>query len=143
MAAEKYISSAWLLETIADYKNIRRWNTNVLDAETIARVLDVVENVIKGAPSIGQRKLGNKILAAKNVALEVHLKMAKDHIEDAERRYRRHESTNNLMMCCLVIDKLPEFKGLFAAHCAKYGDCDEMKPCETGRRLQGGNNSCD
>lgn len=47
------------------------------------------------------------------------------------------------MMCCLVIDKLPEFKGLFAAHCAKYGDCDEMKPCETGRRLQGGNNSCD
>lgn len=98
MAAEKYISSAWLLETIADYKNIRRWNTNVLDAETIARVLDVVENVIKGAPSIGQRKLGNKILAAKNVALEVHLKMAKDHIEDAERRYRRHESTNNLML---------------------------------------------
>lgn len=47
------------------------------------------------------------------------------------------------MMCCLVIDKLPEFKGLFAAHCAKYGDCPEMKPCETGRRLQGGNNSCD
>ena len=47
------------------------------------------------------------------------------------------------MMCCLVIDKLPEFKGLFAAHCAKYGDCDEMKPCETGRRLQGGNDSGD
>ena len=98
MAAEKYISSAWLLETIADYKNIRSWNTNVLDAETIARVLDVVENIIKGAPSIGQRKLGNKILAAKNVALEVHLKMVKDHIEDAERSYRRHESTNNLML---------------------------------------------
>lgn len=96
--ADKYISSAWLLETIADYKNISCWNTDVLDAETIARVLDVVENIIKGAPSIGQRKLGNKILAAKNIALEVHLKMVKDHIEDAERRYRRHESTNNLML---------------------------------------------
>lgn len=96
--AEKYVSSAWLLETIADYKNISRWNTDVLDAETIVRVLEVVENVIKGAPNIGQRKLGNKILAAKNIALEVHLKMVKDHIEDAKRRYRRHESTNNLML---------------------------------------------
>ena len=25
--AEKYISSAWLLETIEDYKNISCWNT--------------------------------------------------------------------------------------------------------------------
>lgn len=96
--ADKYISSAWLLETIADYKNISCWNTDVLNAETIARVMDVVENVIKGAPSIGQRKMGNKILAAKNIALEVHLKMVKDHIEDAEGRYRRHESTNNQML---------------------------------------------
>ena len=45
------------------------------------------------------------------------------------------------LMCGLVIYECPEFKGLFAAHCAKYGDCDEMKPCETGRRLQGGNHS--
>lgn len=96
--ADKYISSAWLLETIADYKNISCWNTDVLDTETIPRVLDVVENVIKGAPSIGSRKLGNKLLAAKNIALEVHLKMVKDHMEDAERRYRRHESTNNIML---------------------------------------------
>ena len=35
---EKYISSAWLLETIEDYKNISCWNTDVLDAETITRV---------------------------------------------------------------------------------------------------------
>lgn len=119
MAAEKHISSAWLLETIADYKNIRRWNTNVLDAETIARVLDVVENVIKGAPSIGQRKLGNKILAAKNVALEVHLKMAKDHIEDAERRYRRHESTNNLMLMSFC-------KGYITAMCETRSMLERM-----------------
>lgn len=85
---EKYISSAWLLETIEDYKNISCWNTDVLDAETITRVLEVVENKVKGAPSIGPRKLGNKLLAAKNIALEVHLKMVKDHIEDAEGRYQ-------------------------------------------------------
>ena len=47
------------------------------------------------------------------------------------------------LMFGLVIYKCPEFKGLFAAHCAKYGDCDEMKPCETGRRLQGGNDTGD
>lgn len=96
--ADKYISSAWLLETIANYKNIGFWNTDVLDAETITRVLDVIENKVKGAPSIGSRKLGNKILAAKNIALEVHLKMVNDYIEDAKRRYKRHESTNDLML---------------------------------------------
>lgn len=96
--ADKYISSAWLLETIANYKNIGFWNTDVLDAETITRVLDVIENKVKGAPSIGSRKLWNKILAAKNIALEVHLKMVNDYIEDAKRRYQRHESTNDLML---------------------------------------------
>ena len=117
--AEKYISSAWLLETIADYKNISCWNTDVLDAETIARVLDVVENVIKGAPSIGQRKLGNKILAAKNIALEVHLKMVKDHIEDAEGRYRRHESTNNIML-------MSSCKGYITAMCETRSMLERM-----------------
>jgi len=96
--ADKYISSAWLLETIADYKNIGCWNTDVLDAETITRVLEVVENKVKGAPSIGPRKLGNKILASKNIALEVHLKMVKGSIEDAKRRYRIHECNNNFML---------------------------------------------
>ena len=95
---DKYISSAWLLETIADYKNIGCWNTDVLDAETITRVLEVVENKVKGAPSIGPRKLGNKILASKNIALEVHLKMVKGSIEDAKRRYRIHECNNNFML---------------------------------------------
>lgn len=96
--ADKYISSAWLLETIANYKYIGVWNTDVLDAETITRVLDVIENKVKGAPSIGSRKLGNKILAAKNIALEVHLKMVNDYIEDAKRRYKLHESTNTPML---------------------------------------------
>ena len=113
--ADKYISSAWMLETIADYKNIGCWNTDILDAETITRVLDVIENKVKGAPSIGPRKLGNKILAAKNIALEVHLKMVKDHIEDAKRRYRRHESTNDLMLmsfCKGYITAMDETKSM-------------------------------
>nr|DAR05052.1 MAG TPA: hypothetical protein [Caudoviricetes sp.] len=116
---EKYISSAWLLETIEDYKNISCWNTDVLDAETITRVLEVVENKVKGAPSIGPRKLGNKLLAAKNIALEVHLKMVKDHIEDAEGRYRRHESTNNLMLMSFC-------KGYITAMCETRSMLERM-----------------
>ena len=46
-----------------------------------------------------------------------------------------------LMMRWLVVNHCPEFEGLLEPHCTKYGDCDEMKPCETGRRLQGGNDT--
>ncbi|MCI6935829.1 MAG: FAD-dependent thymidylate synthase [Clostridiales bacterium] len=46
-----------------------------------------------------------------------------------------------LMMRWLVVNHCPEFEGLLEPHCTKYGDCPEMKPCETGRRLQGGNDS--
>lgn len=96
--ADRYISQKWLLETIADYKDISCWNTDVLDAETITRVLEVMENIANGAPCIGSRKLGSKILAAKNIALEVNLKMAKDDIERAQVKYRQNESTNNTML---------------------------------------------
>lgn len=113
--ADKYISGAWLLETIADYKNISCWNTDVLDAETIARVLEVVENKVKGAPSIDPRKLGSKILAAKNIALEWHLKMVKDSIEDAKRKHRIHECNNNFMLmsfCKGYITAMDETKSM-------------------------------
>lgn len=42
------------------------------------------------------------------------------------------------LMCGLVIYECPEFKGLFAAHCAKYGGCDEMYPCKDAEKLQCG-----
>lgn len=48
-----------------------------------------------------------------------------------------------LMMRWLVVNHFPEFEGLLEPHCTKYGDCPEMKPCETGRRLQGGNDTGD
>lgn len=73
--ADRYISRDWLLKVLADYKNIGTWNLDVCDADTVLRVLEVLENKVKGAPGIGPRKLGNKLLAAKNVALEVHLNL--------------------------------------------------------------------
>lgn len=33
------------------------------------------------------------------------------------------------MMCDLVLEKMPEFDGLFAPPCVRYGKCDEMFPC--------------
>ena len=48
-----------------------------------------------------------------------------------------------LMMRWLAVNHCPEFEGLLEPHCTKYGDCPEMKPCETGRRLQGGNDTGD
>jgi hypothetical protein len=33
------------------------------------------------------------------------------------------------MMCDLVLEKMPEFDGLFAPPCVRYGRCDEMFPC--------------
>lgn len=33
------------------------------------------------------------------------------------------------IMCDLVLEKMPEFDGLFAPPCVRYGRCDEMFPC--------------
>lgn len=95
MAADRYISRKWLLETLAKYKDIGSWNTEVCDADTISRVLDVVENAVNGAPSIGPRQCANEILAAKNMALEVNVKMLKDDAERARRQYSQYESVGN------------------------------------------------
>lgn len=80
---------------MAKYKDIGTWNTEVCDADTISRVLDVVENAVNGAPSIGPRQCANKILAAKNMALEVNVKMLKDNAERARRQYSQYESVGN------------------------------------------------
>lgn len=34
------------------------------------------------------------------------------------------------MMCCLVIDNCPEFRGLLTPYCAQTLTCREMNPCE-------------
>lgn len=40
------------------------------------------------------------------------------------------------MMCCLVVDKCPEFEGLLAAPCNLTGMCNEMQPCKRGQDLR-------
>ena len=59
--ADRFISREWLLKTINDYKNIKTWNTVVCDPDTVLRVLQVVENLVKGAPDIGPRQYGDQI----------------------------------------------------------------------------------
>lgn len=92
--ADRYISREWLLKTINDYKNIKTWNTEVCDPDTVLRVLQVVENLVKGAPDIGPRQYGNKMLAAKNMALKFELESTNRRIEEHVNAYRRSESTN-------------------------------------------------
>lgn len=96
--ADRYISRKWLLETLAAYKDIGCWNTEVCDADTISRVLDVLENVVNGAPSLGPRQCANKILAAKNMALETNVKMLRDSVDRANIQYRKYESVGHDLM---------------------------------------------
>ena len=106
--ADRYISREWLLNTINDYKNIKTWNIEVCDPDTILRVLQVVENLVKGAPDIGPRQYGNKMLAAKNMALKIELESINRRIEEHLNAYRRNESINALL-------PMGFFKGLVTA----------------------------
>lgn len=40
------------------------------------------------------------------------------------------------MMCWLILERYPEFKGLLASQCEKYGSCPEMQPCGACPELQ-------
>lgn len=95
--ADRYISREWLLKTLNDYKNLKTWNTEACDPDTVLRVLQVVENLVNGAPNIGPRQYGNKMLAAKNMALKFELQIVTRQIEDHMESYRRLESTNNII----------------------------------------------
>lgn len=95
--ADRYISRDWLQKTLNECKNLKTWNTEVCDPDTVLRVLQVVENLVKGAPDIGPRQYGNKTLAAKNAALKFELEIVNRRIDDHMEAYLRHESTNSLM----------------------------------------------
>lgn len=84
---ERYISMDHLLKTLEEYHRMSCWNTDVCDADTVLRVLEVVENIVKNEPPIGPRQLSSRILKAKDCAIEVYAAMARD---DAE-RYRKKE----------------------------------------------------
>lgn len=55
---DRFISREWLESLLNSYKRLHCWNTNILDGDTVLRVLEVLENEIKHAPDIGTRKLG-------------------------------------------------------------------------------------
>lgn len=61
------------------------------------RVLQVIEAVVNSAPDIGPRQYGNKILAAKNVALEFQLKHLKRQRQHDDENYIIAESVGNVM----------------------------------------------
>lgn len=95
--AERYISREWMLKTLEEYKNIKTWNTDVCDADTVLRVLQVIENVVNRAPDIGPRQYGNKILAAKNAALDFQLKHLKRQRQNDGENYVIAESVGNFV----------------------------------------------
>lgn len=117
--ADRYISREWLLKTINDYKNIKTWNTEVCDPDTVLRVLQVVENLVKGAPDIGPRQYGCKMLAAKNMALKFELESTSRYIEEHLNAYRLHESTNDLLL-------MGFYKGLVTAEQEKRNWLERM-----------------
>lgn len=95
--ADRYISREWVLKTLEEHKNIKTWNTDVCDADTVLRVLQVIENVVNRAPDIGPRQYSNKILAAKNAALEFQLKHLKRQRQHDDENYVIAESVGNVM----------------------------------------------
>lgn len=117
--ADRFISREWLLKTINDYKDIKTWNTEVCDPDTVLRVLQVVENLVKGAPDIGPRQYGNKMLAAKNMALKFELELTTRRIEEHMNAYRRSEITNALL-------SMGFYKGLVTAEQEKLDWLERM-----------------
>ena len=89
---DHYISRERLLTTLAEYKNLKFWNTGICDSDTILRVLEVVENLVNNAPPIGQKQVSNELLQAKNAALKFHLNVLIQRILQDEEEYRRFET---------------------------------------------------
>lgn len=92
---DRFISREWLESLLNHYKNTRCWNSDVVDIDTVIRVLEVLENEINHAPNISQRQLGNRVLKAKNAALEANLRMIEREIQESREAYRVQESKGN------------------------------------------------
>lgn len=96
--ADRYISREWLLKELGKYKNLKTWNTEVCDPDTILRVLQVIENTINRAPDIGPRQYGNKKSEVKNAALKFELGRLKMQRQNDDEHYIMAESVNNIML---------------------------------------------
>lgn len=95
---DRYISMDALLKTLEEYHRLSCWNTDVCDADTVLRVLEVVENIVKNEPPIGPRQLSGRILKAKDCAIEVYAKMARDDVERYSKQEREAETVGNQLL---------------------------------------------
>lgn len=95
---DRYISVDALLKTLNEYHRLSCWNTDVCDADTVLRVLEIVENIVKNEPPIGPRQLSSRILKAKNCAIEVYAKMARDDVERYSKQEREAETVGNQLL---------------------------------------------
>lgn len=95
---DRYISKEWLLQTFAQYKNLKTWNESVCDLNTVARVLQVLENVVNNAPNIGPRQYSSKRQDARTAALKFQRDcLWKGLLCDEENR-RRYETLGDDML---------------------------------------------
>lgn len=95
---DRYISMDALLKTLEEYHHLSCWNTDVYDADTVLRVLEVVENIVKNEPPIAPRQLSGRILKAKDCAIEVYAKMARDDAERYSKQEREAETVGNQLL---------------------------------------------
>lgn len=95
---DRYISKDALLKTLKEYHYIGCWNTDVCDADTVLRVLEVVENIVNSAPSIGPRQLSSMILKSKDYAIENYAKIARDDMKRYQAEERKAETTGNMLL---------------------------------------------
>lgn len=95
---DRYISVDALLKTLNEYHRLSCWNTDVCDTDTVLRVLEIVENIVKNEPPIGPRQLSSRILKAKNCAIEVYAKMARDDVERYSEQEREAETVGNQLL---------------------------------------------
>lgn len=95
---DRYISVDALLKTLEEYHRLSCWNTAVCDADTVLRVLEIVENIVKNEPPIGPRQLSSRILKAKDCAIEVYAKMARDDVDRYSKQEREAETVGNQLL---------------------------------------------
>lgn len=96
--ADRYISRNAFAELLKDYQDLRRWNTDVCDPDTVLRVLGVLSNELDHMKTIGSRQLSSKLLAAKDCALAFYEEQAWADMERYQEAERQAETTNNTPM---------------------------------------------
>lgn len=96
--ADRYISRAAMVKLLDDYRHLERWNTDVCDPDTVLRVLGVIVNELGHMETVGPRQLSSKLLAAKDCALRVYEKQAREDVSRYIERERSAEAIGNTML---------------------------------------------